>query len=384
MFRIDIEERPNWQDLAKEVGFQFHTIEGEKYWDETACYRFTLDQIENHIEDPTAELEQMCLEVVDRVVRDETLLEKFAIPSFYWDYVRQSWENREKNLYGRMDFSYDGQGPAKLLEYNADTPTSLYESAAFQWVWMEQAMEQGLIPPDCDQFNSIHERLIEAFSNMGIEGTLHLASCQGSLEDEGTVLYMEECATQARLSTHFIHMEEIGIDAEGRLTDLQDNVIENLFKLYPWEWMMQDEFGAAMPASGTTFIEPAWKSILSNKAILPVLWEMYEGHPNLLPAYFMEDAHKLSGDYVKKPIFSREGANVTLHKNGETAEAVAGPYGEEGSIVQALHPLPVFDGNHTVIGSWVVASQPCGIGIREDTSAITKDTSRFLPHVIRD
>ena len=386
MHRIEIEERPNWKELAKEVGFQFHTIDGEKYWDESACYRFTLNQIENHLEDPTAELEQMCFQVVDRVVHDETLLEKLAIPSYFWDYVRQSWLNRERNLYGRMDFSYDGEGPAKLLEYNADTPTSLYESAAFQWVWMEQAMEQGLIPPDCDQFNSIHENLIGAFGNMGIDGTLHMASCQGSLEDEGTVLYLEECATQAQLKTHYIHMEEIGIDAKGRLTDLQDNIITDLFKLYPWEWMMRDEFGEAMSDCGASFIEPPWKSILSNKGILPLLWEMFEGHPNLLPAYFANDpnASNLTGGYVKKPIFSREGANVTIIKKGEKEETVPGPYGEEGHIVQALHPLPTFGENHTVIGSWLVASQPCGIGIREDTSAITKDTSRFLPHVIRD
>ncbi|GGF52955.1 hypothetical protein GCM10011332_02800 [Terasakiella brassicae] len=386
MHRIRIEERPNWQQLAKEVGFHFHTIDGERYWDESACYRFTLDQIENHIEDPTAELEHMCFQVVDRVVQDEALLQKLAIPHSYWDYVRQSWQNREKNLYGRMDFSYDGQSPAKLLEYNADTPTSLYESAAFQWVWMEQAMEQGLIPPDCDQFNSIHEALIGAFANMNLQSPLHVASSQGSLEDEGTVLYLEECATQAGLQTHFIHMEEIGIDEKGRLTDLQDNVIHTLFKLYPWEWMMQEEFGKAMPTSGTTFIEPAWKSILSNKGLLPLLWEMFEGHPNLLPAYFANDpkAHMVGDTFVRKPLLSREGANVSIHRAGESLENVEGPYGAEGMIVQALHPLPVFEGNHTVIGSWLVASQPCGIGIREDNSAITKDSSRFVPHVIRD
>jgi len=386
MHRIQIEERPNWKELASEVGFQFHTLEGETYWDESACYRFTLDQIENHIEDPTAELEQMCFEVVDRVIQDEGLMEKLAIPSYYWDYVRQSWLSREKNLYGRMDFSYDGTGPAKLLEYNADTPTSLYESAAFQWVWMEQAMEQGLIPPDCDQYNSLHETLIGAFANLALEGPLHMAACQGSLEDEGTVLYLEECATQAKIKTQFIHMEEIGIDDKGRLTDLQDNVIQDLFKLYPWEWMMRDEFGETMPGCGTTFIEPAWKTILSNKGILPLLWEMFEGHPNLLASYFADDAKasNIDGAYVKKPIYSREGANVSIVEAGKTTEEVTGPYGEEGHIIQAFHPLPVFEGNHTVIGSWLVASQPCGIGIREDVSAITKDTSRFLPHVIRD
>lgn len=384
MIRIDIQERENWQKLAQDVGFLFHTLNGEKYWDESACYRFTLSQIENDIEDPTAELENMCFQVVDRVVNDESLMDKLAIPQDYWDFVRQSWLNREKNLYGRMDFSYDGKGPAKLLEYNADTPTSLYESAAFQWVWMEQAMEQGLIPPDCDQFNSIHESLIDAFSNMAQGSPLHMAACQGSLEDEGTVLYLEECATQGGLETQFMHMEEIGVDAQGRLTDLQDNVIETLFKLYPWEWMLRDEFAQNLPHCQTTFIEPAWKSILSNKGLLPLLWEMFEGHPNLLPAYFADEAHRLNGAHVKKPIYSREGANVTIVEDGGTTAEVAGPYGEEGYIVQALHPLPVFEGNHTVIGSWLVASQPCGLGIREDSSMITKDTSRFLPHVIRD
>jgi glutathionylspermidine synthase len=33
------------------------------------------------------------------------------------------------------------------------------------------------------------------------------------------------------------------------------------------------------------FIEPIWKLILGNKALLPLLWEMFPNHPNLLPAY---------------------------------------------------------------------------------------------------
>ena len=108
---------------------------------------------------------------------------------------------------------------------------------------------------------------------------------------------------------------------------------------------------------------------------------MFEGHPNLLPAYFPDDprAADLVDGFVKKPLLSREGGNVEIVRAGGKVHSVDGPYGAEGFIVQALHPLPVFQGNHTVIGSWVVASQPCGIGIREDDSPITKDSSRFLP-----
>ena len=247
-------------------------------------------------------------------------------------------------------------------------------------------MERDIIPAGCDQYNSIQESMIKAFRAFGVEGKLHLASCQGSEEDEGTVRYVEECAVQAGLDTQFLYMEEIGVDADGHFTDADDMGIDTLFKLYPWEWLMVDDFGQFVPQSGVKFIEPAWKAILSNKGMMALMWEMFEGHPNLLPTYFADDprAGDLSGGYVRKPIFSREGANVEMIRPGQEPLRVDGPYGAEGFIVQALHPLPVFDGNHTVIGSWLVASQPCGMGIREDISPITKDTSRFLPHVIYD
>ena len=149
-------------------------------------------------------------------------------------------------MYGRLDLSYDGTSPAKLLEYNADTPTSLYESSAFQWVWLEQAMELGLIPAGCDQFNSIHENMVKAFKKFGIDDQLHLTACKGSEEDEGTVRYIEECAVQAGLETTFIFLEDIGIDENGYFTDLDDERITALFKLYPWEWIFKDEFGLSL------------------------------------------------------------------------------------------------------------------------------------------
>ena len=386
MQRIIVEERADWKAQAESLGFNFHTMYGTAYWDETACYRFSMKQIENDIEDPTNEIEQMCFELVSRAVNDEEVFSKLSVPEVYWDYVRNSWLNQEKNLYGRLDLSYDGTSPAKLLEYNADTPTSLYESSAFQWVWLEQAMEQGLIPAGCDQFNSIHENMVKAFEKFGIDDQLHLTACKGSEEDEGTVRYIEECAVQAGLETTFIFLEDIGIDENGHFTDLYDERITALFKLYPWEWIFKDEFGLSLPKNQLTMIEPSWRIILSNKGMLPLLWEMFEGHPNLLPAYFSNDPRvsKIENNFVKKPLFSREGGNVEITKSDGSIIREDGPYGEEGTIIQALHPLPVFDNNHTVIGSWLVASNACGIGIREDDTAITKDTSRFLLHVILD
>ncbi|MEC8174265.1 MAG: glutathionylspermidine synthase family protein, partial [Pseudomonadota bacterium] len=286
MQRVPVAPRDDWKDTAIQHGFDFHSIDGDPYWDESAYYQFTLGQIENDLEDPVEELENLCFSVVERAIVDQEILERLAIPETYWGYVADSWRYQEKNFYGRMDFSYSGTGPAKLLEYNADTPTALYESSIFQWVWLEQAMERGLVPDRCDQFNSLHERIVEALSQFGIDGRFHLACASGSEEDHGTIAYLEDCAKQAGLETTLMEIETIGIDPNGRFTDPTDFIIEWLFKLYPWEWLFAEEFAKNIPNSGTHFIEPAWKTIISNKGLLPLLWEMYEGHPNLLPAYF--------------------------------------------------------------------------------------------------
>ncbi len=384
MQRTPIAPRPGWKDVALEHGFDFHSIEGDPYWDESAVYRFTLEEIEDGLENPVEELENLCFSVVERAVADETVLARLAIPEPFWETIAQSWRDGEKNLYGRMDFSYDGAGPAKLLEYNADTPTALYESSIFQWVWLEQAIEAGAVAPGSDQFNSLHEKLIDALSRFGVSGALHFACAKDSEEDRGTVAYLEDCAKQAGIETGFVYVEEIGVDAAGRFTDLDDRVIETLFKLYPWEWIMAEEFGGHVPGCGVSFIEPAWKAILSNKGLLALLWEMFEGHPNLLPSFFADDprAAALGGTCVRKPLLSREGQNVEIVRCGGAETPHQGGYGSEGHIVQAFHPLPTFDGNHPMTGCWVVASQPAGLCIREDRSLVTGDDARFIPHLI--
>lgn len=325
MQRIPVAERDDWRETAREHGFEFHTFDDGAYWDESAYYRFTLAEIEDDLEEPTEEIEKMCFAVVERAIADDEVLRRLAIPEPFWDHIAESWHRQDRNLYGRLDFSYSGQEtsktPAKLLEYNADTPTTLYESSIFQWTWLEQAMESGLIPQGCDQFNSLHERLVDALGRFGIFGTLHLACARDSAEDKATVEYVEDCARQAGLETQFIYMEDIGIDREGRFTDLDDMLIGTLFKLYPWEWIMAEEFGSRVPTSGTRFIEPTWKAVLSNKGALALLWEMFEGHPNLLPTYFADDprAAALDGPFVRKPLLSREGSNVVIVGEGAMA-----------------------------------------------------------------
>jgi glutathionylspermidine synthase len=384
MRRVSCAERLDWKARAEGFGFQFHTIDGEPYWQESAYYAFTLAEIERDLEAPSNELHAMCVALGERVVRDDEILSRLSIPSFAWDMIARSWDEDEPSLYGRFDLVYDGNGPAKLLEFNADTPTSLYEAGFFQWVWLEDAIAQGILPAGADQYNSIQEKLIAALAEIGNGRHLHVASVGGHVEDRGTTSYIEDCARQAGLSTSWVGIEEIGLNPEGTFVDAGDRPIELLFKLYPWEWLLAEEFGKAIPRCGTQFVEPPWKAMLSCKGILPLLWEMFPGHPNLLPAFFEDDPRKsaLGASFARKPLYSREGANILLVRDAAVVDRDEGPYGAEGFVRQALVEIPRFGDDYTVIGSWIVGGEACGIGIREDASPITKNSSRFLPHAI--
>jgi glutathionylspermidine synthase len=384
MQRIRCPERDDWPATAEACGFDFHTIDGERYWDERAYYAFTLAEIEQQIEAPTGEIDAMCLELVNRAVDDEQYLSRLKIPEAYWPLIAESWRRADGSLYGRLDLNFDGNGPAKLLEYNADTPTSIFEAAVFQWTWLEQAAERRIIPHTADQFNSIHERLIEAWKKLGSGRALHLTGTTENPEDAGTLAYLEDTAAQAGLVTTMIDIEDIGWREQGGFVDLDNRDIELAFKLYPWEWMFRDAFGAKLTESPTRWIEPPWKAVLSNKGILPLLWEMFPNHPNLLPAYFEDDprAAELGASFVRKPLYSREGANVTLVAEGVPFAEQEGPYGAEGFVRQAFASLRNFSQQYPVVGSWLVDHTPCGLSIREDQGPITGNSSRFLPHAI--
>ncbi len=387
MKRIVTGERPGWIQKVEALDFTIHHMYGELYWDERNAYQFTLAQIEDDLEDPTNEILQLCYKAVDRICADPALMARMAIPSAFHEAIRRSWKWSDRDIYGRFDLRYDGKGPAKLFEFNADTPTSLFESAVVQWEWLQDMKRLGRLNADTDQFNSIHEQLIGAFQHFksaSDSGVFHFACITENEEDYLTTKYLADVAFQAGFEVVLLDMEEIGIDLEDWFTDLEDRRMENLFKLYPLEFMVHEEFGTHLISTPTKIHEPLWKMTLSNKGLLPVLWEMAPNHPNLLPAYFADDPQALRlENAVRKPLLSREGANVTLTSGGKTI-AVDGEYGAEGYIVQEACLLPRFGDDYAVIGSWVVAGEACGICIREDKSPITQNLSRFIPHFIMD
>jgi glutathionylspermidine synthase len=380
MKRIVTTPRPNWQQKVEELGFGFHTPDST-YWDESAYYQFSMREVDV-LEKATYDLWDMCLEAVQHVI-DKKLYRTFRIPEFIIPHIEDSWNNDAPAIYGRFDFSFQ-DGVPKLLEFNADTPTSLFEASVVQWYWLQDTH------PHNDQFNSIHEKLVAYWKYLKeylYDHCLHFAAVQDNLEDLTTTEYLRDCAIQAGLDTKFIHLMDIGWNTDNKeFRDLEEMPIKNIFKLYPWEWLADEEFGNHIipDRNKANWIEPSWKMILSNKAILPILWQLFKGHDNLLAAYNEFEKSALGFSYARKPILSREGANIQLIRNGNLLSQTGGEYGEDGYIYQELCPLPEFDGNYPLIGSWIVGQEAAGIGIRETKGLITDNMSRFVPHLIKD
>lgn len=266
MERLTIQPRTDWQAKVEALGLTYHTTASEPYWDESVCYRFTAAEIDR-LEAATNELHRICIEAAGHVI-DRKLYPQFGIPESFVPLIVNSWEREDLSLHGRFDLRYDGIGDPKMYEYNADTPTSLLEASVAQWYWLEEVQP---MQSKADQFNSIHEKLIARWKESGVEGTVHFACAGNHAEDAANTRYMQDVATQAGIETKFLTMAQIGWD--GRcFVDLHRERIVTLFKLYPWEWMMDEPFAQYLPQEPWKVVEPAWKMILSSKAILPVLW----------------------------------------------------------------------------------------------------------------
>ena len=367
--------RPDWRQAVEESGLIWHGADGLPYWTEDQHLVLTLKAAET-LEDAANELHALCRNACEEIVKRDWWA-RLAIPESAIPLVQTSWMTSDASIYGRFDLAWDGNGSPKLLEYNADTPTSLLEASVIQWQWLQT------VAPKSDQLNSIHEALVERWKFIP-ESRIHFACAWENLEDRQTVAYLAETAEQAGKSVELLDMTEIGFSEEGRFTDAHEQPIEKLFKLYPWEWMTAEPFFAEIGQERSRFIEPAWKMMLSNKALLPILWELNPGHPLLLPAYFSQEeivAQSITY-WVEKPFFGREGAGVSLVDRGKSLLTGAAGHQDEPQIYQRHANLFTAERQHFVWGLWMIGDECRGLSARGDSSPITGNLSRFFPHRI--
>ncbi|EML1067079.1 glutathionylspermidine synthase family protein [Acinetobacter nosocomialis] len=374
--------RPDWQVEHQHIGFDYFnlpSLDGSIYWPEGVAYEFTLKQIEQ-LEDAANELHQMCLSIVGDLIQRGDYPAYFQIPETAISHIEYSWKQNAPMLYGRFDFAYDGRN-IKMLEYNADTPTGLLEASVAQWLWIEQV--SGIA--NRDQFNSIHEDLIKRWKTILPRGShVHFAASQeAGREDWGNLEYLMDTAYQAHLQVSELSMENIGWNGQD-FVDLHNQPIQNIFKLYPWEWIWEEAFSQYIYPQ-TQWIEPCWKMLLSNKAILVELWKRYPNHPLLVETHTYDPQQALSGKWVKKPILAREGANIRVLQDGHDQGAASGSfyfddYDKYGYVIQKWVDTPLFSGQLPTLGLWMVGHQCAGMSIREDCYDIIGNDAHFAAH----
>ncbi|MCC6413710.1 MAG: glutathionylspermidine synthase family protein, partial [Saprospiraceae bacterium] len=286
-------------------------------------------------------------------ILQKNLLRELGIPANMHELIRLTWEDeRNLHLFGRFDFAGGTSGlPVKMLEFNADTPTSLPETAIIQWAQLEA---NGIAQDK--QFNFVYEALIDQFRrlrslNPEREPAILFSTLRGAPEDDHNVALLREAATEAGFETAFAYVDEVvfsdinGIFAPGELGN-QPLQFPFWFKLVPWEYIAFDEpelctmLTNIVRRGQAVVLNPAYTLMFQSKAFLKYLWDLFPEHPLLLETSLEEPIGRSNYPFVQKVIFGREGSNVTVYDDiGLPLEVRGGEYENQTSVFQAFAQL---------------------------------------------
>jgi glutathionylspermidine synthase len=335
------------------------------------------------------QLYDMLLKAIPEGLPDD-FLRLLDIPPTLWKVVRQSWnDDRHLHLYGRFDLAMTAYGP-KLLEFNADTATSIPETAVVQWASLAAANKH-----DAEQSSGLYEALVEQFRawkvlNDDLEPALVLAYIGASAEDYTNCEVLAQAAGEAGFETHLCPVAELSVATGGGERGVWAEVgagkwrlFPFLFKLVPWEQIaweeprLTDELVQLIQSRNVVVANPAYTLLFQSKAILAWLSEYYADHPLLLPA----SLYPLEGKHVRKPFFGREGQNVEV-VDRVVQERTSGEYGLQKMLYQKWAELPRDQEGRVYQAGVFWAGEGCAIGFRRDKRIIT-NLSQFVPHLIQ-
>lgn len=382
---------PLSKDLLESIGLQWHTDDDGSPYIDNEVIEISKDEAEAFYEAGNT-LYDMFVEAADYVIKNNLFFE-LDIPTNLIDNIKQSWDNEVHwHIYGRFDLAggIDGK-PIKLLEFNADTPTLLYESAVVQWALLKyNNMDEE------SQFNNIFNAISDNFKRMITLGNdiskfndiyenwkILFSSIRGNNEEERTIRYLMECAKHAGISSEFCYVDEIQFNEKEGIF-LNDNYYEFLFKLIPWEIISIDEPELALIINNimrnkiSIFLNPSYTLLFQSKRMLKILWDLFPNHPLLLEtSYEMLNNKK----QVRKVSFGREGANIDILDHNGTIEHKDGIYGNYKNIYQEFYELNKYNGFYYQPNIFF-AYESCGLGFRKGGNIID-NLSKFVSHVIK-
>lgn len=385
MKRLSSSARADWRGALRRYGYGAEAAPAACHWNESAYYSFSAPEIDQ-IEEAANTLHGLILEAVRRVV-EQRLYGLMGLPPAGNRLVGESWNAfggqgqanpRHGVLCGRLDLACDGHGGIKLLSCQYDAPDSLFEAAVVQWNWLETTH------PDADQFNGLHEGLVERFQELGRgqrgRETLHLACATPDPGREGELHYLAALAEEAGLATRIVPLQEIGWD--GRcFRDADDTPMTWLYKHYPWEALVQDAYASHLPAAGMAVLEPAWTLVASNHGLLAQLWELYPEHPYLTPASYSESDLPRNRPVARRALLGLDRASLRLTHQGQTLFATESNVQPGGFVYQSWPELFCQRGTTAVIQAWMVGERCLGMTVRESPEPVVEADAALVPHL---
>jgi len=380
-------------EYLESIGFSWHTDKDNTSYISDEVISITQDEAEAYY-NATNELYDMFCEAAQYVI-DNDLFHELNIPFNLVELIKESWENDVHwHLYGRFDLAggIDGK-PIKLIEFNADTPTALYESAIIQWAMLKY---NGL--DESSQFNSLYEALKDNFKRFitldtdiekfeehyeKLNWKILFSSVAGNDEEEHTTKLLQHIATEAGYHTDFEYMDKVEFSNEG--VSKNDQIFEFWFKLIPWEDIAIDEGELAVILTDiikdkkAIIFNPAYTLLFQSKGIMKILWDLYPDHPLLLETSFEPLQNKKQ---VEKMCFGREGANVAIVNEDNSLEVKTdGDYENFKPIYQEYVEFPKDkEGNYYQAGVFY-AYEACGLGFRKG-GVILDNMSKFVGHIV--
>ncbi|SFV64644.1 Similarity with glutathionylspermidine synthase, group 2 [hydrothermal vent metagenome] len=384
---------PLTPEYLESLGFVWHTDSDESAYISDELVVISEAEAEAYYEAANT-LYDMYVEAGEYIV-EHNLFHEIGIPFNLVELIKESWEDEVHwHLYGRFDLAggIDGK-PIKLIEFNADTPTALFETAVIQWAILKQNRLE-----EAAQFNALYEALLDNFKRLvtldedvsdfesRYEGWKFLfTSIRGNAEEENTVRLLQHIATEAGYTTEFAYIDEIEFSSEEGIF-YNDEHYELWFKLIPWEDIALEESDLAMLLTHiirnqkAIIFNPAYTLMFQSKAMLKILWDLYPNHPLLLETSF----EPLAGQkQVEKPIFGREGGNVSiLDANAEAIESVEGDYANHKMVYQAYTELPKDDQGSSYQAGVFYAYEACALGFRKG-GKILDNMSKFVGHIVK-
>lgn len=398
MKRVKVAARDNADERAMSTGVLSveKTLQnGLSYrtWDESSAYLMSRDDVDE-IVSAISSVVSMAREAADFLLDGEW--GTFGMSNEIFELVRNSFDSRETEFFTRYDFAYTADGSLKLVGIEPDSPRYLVETAHTQRTWLFDMFGNKVKNHKVTQLNSIPEMILEAFKEFkNNDKNLHVfTSSLERGEDSISSSYIKGLARTCGLNVSGHRMKDLIWDKFSNVwVDEKGDEVTSFYKHYPWELIMSSPSSKNFIEHYEDFkqtLDPLWKIIMSNRAVLPAMYHLFPDSKILSPAK-LDDVTGIGEDYVMSPVLLSSSRNEMGVLKGRAFTS----WGEnmkdlsnQPTIAYRKLDMPKryrdASGGYrfTFLSVFTVGGSLAGIGVRESRLPLLGAHSTFKPHVV--